>query len=197
MSTVDLVARAAAPLVTVARHVRPDQLSAATPCAEYDVRALVHHLLFWGPSLEGAARKESVPPPADAESDVDLVTGDWAAALTEHAQRTASAWSGPGAWRGVTHLGGPAELPAEMVGAMVAGEFVVHGWDLARAVGTPVDWDEELLAYLYEETAKTAESGRQMGIFGPEVAVPESAGTLDRLLGLTGRDPGWECQGAR
>jgi uncharacterized protein (TIGR03086 family) len=197
MSTVDFIARAVVPLVEVARDIKPDQLAAPTPCAEYDVRKLVHHLLFWGPSLEGAARKETVAPPAAAEADLDLVDDDWAAALAAQAQRTAAAWSDPAAWEGVTHMGGPMELGASMVGAMVAGELVVHGWDLARAAGRHVTWDDELLAYLYEETAKTVDMGRGMGMFAPEVVVPASAPLLDRLLGMTGRDPAWECQGSR
>ncbi|MET9257785.1 hypothetical protein [Streptomyces sp. NPDC003717] len=32
---------------------------------------------------------------------------------------------------------------------------------------------------------------RQMGMYGPEVAMPATAPTLDRVLGLTGRDPAW------
>lgn len=183
--------RAAGPVVEIVRDIRPDQLAAPTPCADYDVRKLVHHLLFWGPSLEGAARKEIVPPPAPAEADLDLTDDDWASALDAHIDRTVAAWGDAGAWQGVTHMGGPTELPAALVGAMVMDEFVVHGWDLARATGQHAEWDDELLGYLYEETAKTAELGRQMGIFGPEVAVPESSAALDRLLALTGRDPGW------
>ena len=35
------------------------------------------------------------------------------------------------------------------------------------------------------------EQGRKMGLYGPEVAVPADAPTLDRILGLTGRDPAW------
>jgi hypothetical protein len=30
-----------------------------------------------------------------------------------------------------------------------------------------------------------------MGVYGPEVAVAADAPTVDRILGLTGRDPAW------
>jgi uncharacterized protein (TIGR03086 family) len=191
MTNTELIARAAAPLVEIIPNIKPDQLTAPTPCAEYDVGRLVNHLLFWGPSLEGAARKESLPPPAEAEADVDLTAGDWAAALEAHLERTAAAWSEPGAWDGSTRMGGPTELPASMIGGMVVGELVVHGWDLARATGQHPAWDDDLLRYLHEEVAASAEQGREMGIYGPEVAVPASSPTLDRVLGLTGRNPAW------
>ena len=191
MPDVPLMARAAAPLVEVIRTIRPDQLGAPTPCAEYDVRKLVNHLLFWGPSLEGAARKENVPPPAGAETDLDLTGGDWATALEDQVARTVAAWSRPAAWEGTTHMGGPTELPASLVGGMVVGELVVHGWDLARATGQRPVWDDDLVEYLHEEVVQTAEVGRQMGVYGPEVAVPASASALDRTLARTGRDPAW------
>lgn len=190
MSETQFMARAAAPVVQVVREIKPDQLGSPTPCAEYDVRELVNHLLVWGPPQEGAARKEIVPP-AGSEADLDLTGGDWAGDLEAHIDRLVAAWSEPAAWTGVTHLGGPTEMPAALVGSMVAGELVVHGWDLARATGQHVEWDDDLVAHLLDEMGKTAELGREMGIFGPEVAVPATASTMDRLLALTGRDPGW------
>jgi len=186
-----LVARAAAPLSEIIHNITPSQLGAHTPCADYDVRKLVNHLLFWGPSLEGAARKESVPPPAETEADVDLTQGDWTTALESQLHRITAAWSEPSAWEGSTHMGGPMELPASLVGGMVLGELVVHGWDLAQATGQHPTWDDELLRYVHEEVTNSAGQGRAMGVYGSEITVPTSSSTLDRVLGLTGRNPNW------
>ncbi len=187
----DLPARAAEPLGAVIRTLAPSDLGARTPCAEYDLRALVNHLLFWGPSLAGAAARQEVPPPAAAEEDLDLTAGNWTAALQASLDRTVAAWSEPDAWVGVTRMGGPMELPAPMIGGMVLGELVVHGWDLARATGQSPLWDVDLLRHLQQDVAGSAEMGREMGIYGPAVPVPDTASTLDRVLGLTGREPHW------
>ncbi|MFD4433570.1 TIGR03086 family metal-binding protein [Nocardia sp. NPDC058497] len=192
MSETERVARAAEPLSKLLRTITPDRLTAPTPCAEFDVRALLNHLLFWGPSLIGAARKEAITPPASAESEVDLTEGDWPATLDTQLDDLTTAWRAPAAWQGVTHMGGPMELPAPLVGGMVVGELIVHTWDLTRALGTTVQWDDDLLRYAYDETAATADQGRQMGIYGPEVPVAPDAPLLDRILGLTGRDPAWK-----
>ncbi|WP_406274362.1 TIGR03086 family metal-binding protein [Nocardia sp. NBC_00881] len=187
----EFIARAAAPTVAIIQNVTADQLGRQTPCTEFDVRRLINHLLFWGPTLEAAARKESVPPLAASEADVDLTDSDWATALESQLDRIVAVWSNPEAWLGLTQMGSPMELPASLIGGMVIGEVVVHGWDLARATGQNPHWDDDLLKYVYEETAKNADQGREMGIYGPAVAMPASSPTLDRLLGLTGRDPHW------
>lgn len=189
MSAERLIARAVAPVVGVVRHVEPVQLDAPTPCTEWDVRRLIQHLLFWGPSLEGAGRKVAVPPPAEAESDLELVRDDWAGRLVGQLERITAAWSVPGAWQGTTRMGGPTELPAAMIGGMVLGEIVVHGWDLAHATGQHPTWDTDVLEYVHRELETTAEMGREMGIYGPEVGVPVDAPLLHRVLGLTGREP--------
>jgi uncharacterized protein (TIGR03086 family) len=184
------IARAAARFTEIVCNVKPAQLANPTPCADFDVRALLNHLLFWGPSLAGAARKELVPPPAADESEVDL-TENWATALETHAERLTAAWGEPDAWAGVTRMGGPMELPAELVGGMVVGELVVHGWDLARATGQRPEWDEDLAVYVHGEVARSAELGREMGSYGREVTAAADASTMDKLLALSGRDPAW------
>jgi uncharacterized protein (TIGR03086 family) len=179
---------AAEAMAAVVRGITPDQLANRTPCAEYDVRALVDHLLQWGPSLAAAGRKEIVPPP---ESGVDLTAGDWQGDLLELLDRMAEAWAPPSAWEGTTRMGGPAELPAAVIGDMIVSELAVHGWDLAVATDQKLVLADDLLTHLYDTVAANAGQGRDLGLFGPEVTVPADAPTLDRALGLTGRDPAW------
>jgi uncharacterized protein (TIGR03086 family) len=82
-------------------------------------------------------------------------------------------------------------MPAELIGGMVVGELVVHGWDLAKAVGVVPLWPDDVLAFLHGAAAGMAQQARDMGIFGPEVPVPADAPVLDRIVAITGRDPGW------
>lgn len=185
------LSHAAQAMAAAARAITDDQLANRTPCTEYDVRALVNHLLFWGPSLSGAGRKQSVPQPAAAESDVDLTVGDWRGRLLALLEDITSSWASPSAWRGETSMGTPHTLPAPVMGDMIVGELAVHGWDLAVATGQRLELPADLLARLHDTVVAGVEQGREMGLYGPRVAVPADASTWDRILGLTGRDPAW------
>ena len=56
----EMMAKAGVSVVEVARNVKPDQLTAPTPCPDWDVRALINHLMFWSAfRSELAARKAS------------------------------------------------------------------------------------------------------------------------------------------
>ena len=185
------LSNAAEAMAAVARTITDDQLASKTPCTEYDVRALVNHLLFWGPSLAGAGRKESVPQPAAAESEADLAAGDWRGRLLALLDDITSSWAPPGAWQGETSMGTPHTLPAPVMGNMIVGELAVHGWDLAAATGQRLELPADLLAHLRDTVFAGVEQGREMGMYGSAVAVPAGAPALDRILGLTGRDPAW------
>ena len=188
MSNPSLFARAAEPLLNLVHKIKPDQLAARTPDTEWDVRALVNHLLIWGPPMEGAGRKESVPP---VPEDTDFTDGDWPALLTAQIERTVAAWGTPASWEGMTYMASPSELPAAAVGGMGLVEMLAHGWDLSRAIGQDVEWPDDVVAATYDVVAGMAEMGREEGVFGPEVVVPADAPMFDRMLGMTGRDPAW------
>ena len=61
--------------------------------------------------------------------------------------------------------------------------------DIARIVGVEADLPDDLVTGLWEEIAPHAEQWRAIGVFPAAVPVPEDAPLLERLLGLTGRQP--------
>jgi hypothetical protein len=65
----------------------------------------------------------------------------------------------------------------------------VRAHEIAQLIGVDATLPTELVTGLWEEVSPNAEEWRGLGVFGPAVAVPDDAPLLDRLLGLTGRDP--------
>jgi uncharacterized protein (TIGR03086 family) len=61
--------------------------------------------------------------------------------------------------------------------------------DLAKVIGVDSDLPGELVQATWDIVEPNVEEWRQMGVFGPEVAVSDDAPLQDRLLGLTGRQP--------
>ncbi|KZB83355.1 TIGR03086 family metal-binding protein [Amycolatopsis regifaucium] len=186
-----LIAPAAAEFTAVLRGIGEIDLAARTPCAEYDVRALLNHLLYWGPWLEAAGRKAAPPAVSSGEAESDLVGADWLAAIEGRTARLVELFGAPAAWEGETTFGGT-PLPASMVGYMVLDEFVFHGWDLASAIGAKFTVRPDVAEAVYAIALEIGDQARSMKVYGEEVAVPEDATTFERALGASGRDPGWK-----
>jgi len=177
------------------RAVRPDQLTAATPCADYDVRAVVDHLAWAAVLSQRSATRtpfehdwSSLTPAPFLDG---LPVGQWAAAVPAELDTAADAWADPAAWQGET-LMGTAAMPASTVGPMMLAEFVLHGWDLARGIGAPYEVPADLGEAVLAAVEPLAQMGRDGGWYGPEVPVPADAPAFERALGLTGRDPAWQ-----
>lgn len=77
-------------------------------------------------------------------------------------------------------------------------DLVVHGWDIAVASGQSFSCQPRLLeaACGFVQWTVAANPQGAPGLFGPPVPVPDDAPLLDRLVGLTGRDPAWGARGA-
>jgi uncharacterized protein (TIGR03086 family) len=61
--------------------------------------------------------------------------------------------------------------------------------DLARVIGVEPRLPEALVRGVWDEVSPHAEEWRTIGVYPAAVPVPDDAPLLDRLLGLTGRDP--------
>lgn len=173
--------------VPVVRGIADATLSAPTPCAEYDVKALVNHVFQVIVQFQRLAAKEA----SDFGETPDRVAGspEWRERLVDEADRLVAAWSAPGAEEGTT---GGMDMPARLVGSMALLDLTVHLWDLARATGQEYPGaDEAVVAELAGAVDELAPTARKMGVFGEPVPVAEGAPAFERLLARTGRDPHW------
>ena len=170
--------------------VPEDQFDRPTPCPDMSLGDLVDHFGALTTGFTAVARKDvdgtEAPPKADA---VNLEAA-WRGRLTPDLATLAEAWREPAAWEGMTSAAG-VPLPGPVAGLVALDELLVHSWDIAVAMGLPYEPSvEEVEAAMSFVTAFDAP--RDGNLFGPIVAVPDDAPALDRLLGLTGRDPNWQ-----
>lgn len=156
-----------------------------TPCAEWDVRTVVDHVVgenLWAPELLAgrtiaevgvrlsgdlvgldpiAAWDSSVPPARDAAAGVDLES--------------------------TVHLSF-GDVPAGEYLWQLTADAAIHAWDLARATGQDERLDPRLVAAIGEWFSDREAVYRSAGAVGPVVAVDVDS-PQDQLLGRFGRDP--------
>ncbi|MGZ8801946.1 MAG: TIGR03086 family metal-binding protein, partial [Mycobacterium sp.] len=175
----------------VLSNVRDDQLDAPTPCAGMSLRELVAHIGGLAQTFAAAARKDFGPLTDTPPEQGSVIESDWRKKYPAYLAVMAEAWQQPDAWTGMTRAGA-VDLPAEVAGSVALTEAVIHGWDVARATGQPYDVDAATAQACLTHLEQFESSGTE-GLFGPSVAVPHDAPALDRIIGRSGRDPGWSA----
>ena len=176
--------RASDAYVQRAREVTAGQWSAATPCAEWDVRTLVNHVAgeyLWVPELMAGKTVSEVGDRLDG----DLLGDDPVAVLASAARSAQAAADEPGSLTRTVHLSFGDVPGAEYVKQMAI-DSVIHAWDLARAIGADETLDPELVDFAFDALRKVAENWRAGGAFGP-VKDPANDSNQAKLLALTGR----------
>ncbi|MFE6050856.1 TIGR03086 family metal-binding protein [Kitasatospora sp. NPDC056446] len=190
-----LLARAAAVAAGIAAAVPAGHpLDAPTPCGEFDTRTLINHwVLYTSHGLEHRALRTELPEELVAR-DFTADT-EWRSAYAAQLERAVAAWADPAVWEGDVDLGG-SPAPATGIARMLVLELLLHGWDVARAVGgetAGVEVDGELAAVALEIVEENAELYRQFAGFAEPVALPQDASAWDRALAASGRDPRWKA----
>ncbi|GAA1998234.1 TIGR03086 family protein [Nakamurella flavida] len=172
--------------------VRPTQWAAPTPDADWDVRALVGHLVaeqWWvAPLLAGhsVAEAEPIAGAAARAAETDDPAATWAAA----AAAAWEAWAEPGVLERTVQLSaGP--TPAEEYGWQMTLDLTVHAWDLARATGGPDDFPNDLVSTVLDRAKASAADWQGTGLFAPSIPVPGCTDDLTELLALLGRNRWW------
>lgn len=157
----------------------------ATPCSDWDLRALVNHLTseqLWAPHLLAGETIEQVGDRYDGDVLGDDPKGRWRAAVAG----SVAAFSEPGAVDRTVQLSYGPESVREYLTQMLT-DAAVHGWDVAVALGADDEMDPETATLLLDHWRTREHVVRASGLFGGVVEVDEGADDQTRLLALLGR----------
>jgi hypothetical protein len=174
-------------------RVRPDQWDLRKPewfqtggQGDASLRAIVDYHAYdsaWVPDvLAGRTIVEVGDVYEHIKTDPDIDYHEHSAAAVEAAQR----------------LDDPERVVHLSYGDFPAREYLRHvtsfrgfrAFDIARWIGVSTQFPPGLAQGMWDELSPDMEAWRAMGVYGPAVAVPDDAPVQDRLLGLSGRDPG-------
>jgi len=161
-------------------------LDRPTPCAAWDVRALLEHEIWMCDLFAAGLLRADVP-----SQPVPL--GD-----DEPAQRyRAAGGAALAAWQTTEWADMMLELPFSTLPAAIGvrvfvGDQLIHAWDLATALGQPLQIDEdlavaqlEMMRQYYDPANRGADAA-----FDLAADCPPSASPSDQLIALSGRSPG-------
>jgi uncharacterized protein (TIGR03086 family) len=184
-------------LERVVGRIRPEQWSTTLPASfataarpePPSVRELINYHAYddaWVPDiLAGSTMAEAGTDKFDGDLLGDDPTGRFSAIVDA---ACAAAESGPDL-DAVAHLSFGDYTVREYLW-QINSFRALRAHDIALALGQEVDLEPELIQGVWDEVFPHAEEWRAIGVFPEAVPVPEDAPLLDRLLGLTGRQPG-------
>ncbi|MHA6801854.1 TIGR03086 family metal-binding protein [Salinifilum ghardaiensis] len=167
------------------RAVPPDAWDRPTPCAEWNARQLVGHLVSVLELAGATIRGDENPPGSTAPAELGA---DPAAEWPRAAARTRAEVERADLDEVRTTMFG--EVPLRQALGFPAVDLYLHTWDLGRAHGRRValpdhvlTWAEQFLRQIPEEALRSPNA------FGPEQPAPEGADATERLMAFLGRTP--------
>jgi uncharacterized protein (TIGR03086 family) len=169
--------------------VEASQWSDPTPCTEWDVHALVNHVVgeeCWvGPLLAGRTIAE-----VGSRFDGDVLGDDPVGRGEDLARASVIAVDEAMLERLRVHLSYGDEDASEYL-LQLAADHLIHGWDLASATGQDRAMEPDLLEEVAEWFAGREEMYRSGGAIGPRATMTGDP-QVD-LLAAFGRDAFWHA----
>jgi uncharacterized protein (TIGR03086 family) len=179
----------------VVRRVLPTDLDRPTPCEGWTVLDLLNHMTAQHRGFAAASRGQGGDLrhwTSDPAAGVDLVA-DYLAA----AEEVLTAFAADGVLQrsfALPEVSTATEFPGVQAIGFHFIDYVVHGWDVARALGQEYHLDDELVPAalrIAEAVPNGPERLAASAAFRPALAMDSATGALDRLLLLLGRSPTW------
>lgn len=165
--------------------VNADQLQASTPCASWDVAALINHVVdaqgFFAAGVQGT-------PPAGGETN--HAEGDYLAAYDTAAAQTMEVFSADGVLEKMCDL--PfGSMPGAAVMGLAMSDTFQHAWDLAKATGQSTDLAPELATAILAQCQQSIPDtfrGPEGAPFGAKAECADDACAADQLAAFLGRE---------
>jgi uncharacterized protein (TIGR03086 family) len=181
---VDYFVRSSAMFGEVVRDVGDEEWSLPTPCEGWDVRTVVAHVVVGDaqiPTLLAGGTVERVE-----EFNPSVLGANPLAAWRGTALAAIRALAVPGALeQRYDHPIGNVR-GRTIIGFRIT-DSLVHGWDIAKALGTEVILDPEICEYCLDFWFPLASTLPESGYYKASVMPPEGADVATRLLALLGR----------
>lgn len=185
--TNDIFAQATARFVDQVGTIKAEQWDHATPCTEWDVRALVNHVvgeLLWAPPMVAGQTIEEV----GDRFEGDVLGADPAATADRAAAEARAAFAADGALDRTVHLSF-GDFSADNYCWQLISDLTVHSWDLARGIGGDDRMDQGVAQRVHDFIAPMLAQMSGSPYFATPIDVSDDADAQERLLAATGRQP--------
>jgi uncharacterized protein (TIGR03086 family) len=179
--------------IALVQHARREDLDRPTPCAGWDLAALLAHMTA---QHHGFAASASGGASLDDWRVRPLGT-DPVADYAEASERVIAAFAADDALTrsfALPEFGADVRVPGRQAVSFHFIDYLVHGWDVARSLGLPFDPPDELLRLAVPVAEAVPDDERRLApgaAFAPRRPTTDDAEPLARILALLGRSPSW------
>ncbi|MEU3920777.1 TIGR03086 family metal-binding protein [Streptomyces sp. NPDC029004] len=185
--------------VRILEQADPKDWEAPTSCADWTLHQLVAHMAGQHHGFAAAA--------AGGGSDLSVwrtcaLGDDPLKAYRTAAESVLEAFAQPGVLTReftIPEISTSTRFPASVAIGFHFLDYVVHGWDVARALGVSLDLDDESAEAALAIALRVPDDERRRGPaaqFRPALSPAAGAHTLDLVLTTLGRSPTWSAPSA-
>lgn len=181
----------------IVQSVNRADLHVDTPCAGWQLIDLLAHMTIQHRGFAAAAKGFGSDHTVwDAESVSEAVTGNPGAVYADAAHDVLVAFADDAvldASFALPDFGPGASFPGAVAIGFHFVDYVVHGWDVAKALGVPFDLADEVIdaALPFALLAPEGEARDVPGAPFARAVDGLSQSSLDKILRYLGRDPSW------
>lgn len=180
--------------IAVVDQVQHADLTRETPCAEWNLTDLLTHMTAQHRGFAASAAGNG----ADLAVWENRPLGpDPVAEYRKAAEELLAAFAEDGVSSrqfALPEVAEGAAFPGEIAMAMHTVDYLVHGWDVARAIGVEFTADVDAVRATWPLVAMIPDGPERLepgSAFRPSVPAAAEASEFDTMLASLGRDPNW------